>query len=389
MSKRSLNLLETSAKDEALKTDIRELGIILGNVLKEQEGEALYQTEEKLRALTKSLRTEYKERTRQEIISLINSLSIEEAYKVVRAFSVYFILVNAADEVNRVRLQRRNLINNDPSVVGTFDYTFEKLSEDKISIKNLEKVIDSLKVMPVFTAHPTEATRQTILRKILTISQLLLKREVHKNTKDELDAINRQLQTEITILWQSNEIRFHRVTVKDEIQRGLFFFKDVIYNILPEFYLHLNSKMNSFFNYDKPVPPIINFGSWMGGDRDGHPYVTVELTKETLLNNRRQILTLYLQDLDPLYVSLSTSSNIIQANKRLIRSINSDLDKLEVKSTDGILRDPSEKYRNKLYLISLKLQNTIENSTYGYKDVSEFINDLNLIYSVCLKTKES
>ena len=125
MSKRSLNLLEVSEKDEALKTDIRELGIILGNVLKEQEGESLYQTEEKLRALTKALRTEYKESTRQEIINLINSLSIDEAYKVVRAFSIYFILVNAADEVNRVRLQRRNIFNNDPAVVGTFDYTFE------------------------------------------------------------------------------------------------------------------------------------------------------------------------------------------------------------------------------------------------------------------------
>ncbi len=387
MSKRSLNLLEVSEKDEALKTDIRELGIILGNVLKEQEGETLYQTEEKLRALTKSLRTEYRESTRQEIINLINSLSIDEAYKVVRAFSIYFILVNAADEVNRVRLQRRNIINNDTAVVGTFDYTFKILSEDKISIKNLEKVINNLNVMPVFTAHPTEATRQTILRKILTISQLLLKREVTKNTKDELEEINRQLQSEITILWQSNEIRFHRVTVKDEIQRGLFFFKDVIYNILPEFYLHLNSKMNSFFKYDKPIPPIINFGSWMGGDRDGHPYVTVDLTKETLLNNKRQILNLYLQDLDPLYVSLSTSSNIIRANKKLIQSINTDLDKLEVKSTDGILRDPSEKYRNKLYLISLKLQKTIEDSPYGYKDVSEFIEDLNFIYFSLLENK--
>ena len=387
MSKRSLNLLEASAKDEALKSDIRELGIILGNVLKEQEGEELYQTEEKLRALTKSLRTEYQEKTRNEIIKLIDSLSVEEALKVVRAFSVYFILVNAADEVNRVRLQRRNIFNDDPAIVGTFDYTFKNLIEQNVSVKTLQKILDSLNVIPVFTAHPTEATRQTILRKILTISQLLLKREVSINTKDELAEISRQLQAEITILWQSNEIRFHRVTVKDEIQRGLFFFKDVIYNILPEFYSHLNFKMKSFFDYDESVPPIIHFGSWMGGDRDGHPYVTVDLTKQTLLNNKKQILNLYLQDLDPLYTSLSTSSNIIKTNNKLIQSINSDLNHLDVKSTDGILRDPSEKYRNKLYLISLKLQNTIEDSPSGYKDVSEFIEDLNLIYFSLLQNK--
>ena len=387
MSKRSLNLLEVSEKDESLKSDIRELGIILGNVLKEQEGEGLYQTEEKLRALTKSLRTEYQEKTRKEIIKLIETLSIDEALKVVRAFSVYFILVNAADEVNRVRLQRRNIFNDGPAIVGTFDYTFKKFTEQNISVKTLDKIINSLNVMPVFTAHPTEATRQTILRKILTISQLLLKREVSVNTKDELAEISRQLQAEITILWQSNEIRFHRVTVKDEIQRGLFFFKDVIYNILPDFYSHLNYKIKSSFNFPDSVPTIIKFGSWMGGDRDGHPYVTVDLTKQTLQNNKKQILNLYMQDLDPLYASLSTSSNIIQANKKLIESINADLNQLDVKSTDGILRDPSEKYRNKLFLISLKLQKTIDNSASGYKDVSEFIEDLNLIYLSLLQNK--
>ncbi len=387
MSKRSLKLLEASEKDEALKSDIRELGIILGNILKEQEGEALYHIEEKLRALTKSLRTEYKEKTRKEIIKLINSLSVEEAHKVVRAFSVYFILVNAADEVNKVRQQRRNILNNEAASVGSFDFTFQKFAEQKITAKTFEKIVNSINVEPVFTAHPTEATRQTILRKILTISRLLLKREISKNTKDELEEINRQLQAEITLLWQSNEIRFHKVTVKDEIQRGLFFFKDVLYNIMPKFYAHLNTKANVEFKYKNPLPALIHFGSWMGGDRDGHPYVTAELTKETLANNRKQILNLYLQDLDPLYISLSASSNIIKANKKLIQSINNDLSNLDVKSTDGILRDPSEKYRNKLYLISLKLQKTIDDSKYGYKNSSEFIEDLNLIYNSLSENK--
>jgi len=114
LNKRSLNLLTASEKDEPLKKDIRELGLILGKVLKEQEGENLYDIEEKLRALTKKLRTNYNEKTRRQIISVINSLNADEAHKVVRAFSIYFILVNAADEVHNIRLERDKIIKNDP-----------------------------------------------------------------------------------------------------------------------------------------------------------------------------------------------------------------------------------------------------------------------------------
>jgi len=119
MSKRSLNLLEDSIQDAPLKRDIKELGIILGNVLKEQVGNNLYETVEKLRALTKELRTVYKPEIRDEIISLIDSMSSDEAYKVVRAFSIYFILVNAADEVHKVRIQRANAINKSKPVWGS------------------------------------------------------------------------------------------------------------------------------------------------------------------------------------------------------------------------------------------------------------------------------
>ena len=388
MNKISLNKLEASEKDAPLKRDIRELGFILGNILKEQEGEILYETEERLRALTKSLRTEYDEKTRREIISLINSLSIEDAYKVVRAFSTYFILVNAADEVHRIRRYRETILLDSAPPGNSIEEALHSLKNSSGLNKNqIEKVLNNINIIPVFTAHPTEATRQTILRKILKISQLLLERELLKNTAEEEEEIKAQLQTEITLLWQSNEIRFHKVTVRDEIQRGLFFFKDVIYEIIPKFYLILNSKLKNEFNFKKPSPDVLHFGSWMGGDRDGHPYVTVDLTKETLLNNKNQIINLYLRDLPPLYTSLSSSLNIIKADKKLQQSVENEMRLLDFRIADGIMRDPSEIYRTKLLLISEKLQLTIDNKENGYSNAGELLADFQLIYNSLVKNK--
>ncbi len=390
MNKISLNKLEASEKDAPLKRDIRELGFILGNILKEQEGESLYETEERLRALTKALRTEYDEKIRKEIIALIDSLSIEDAYKVVRAFSTYFILVNAADEVHRIRRYRETITQNSAPPENSIEEALHYLKKDskaEITKDEIEKILNNIKIIPVFTAHPTEATRQTILRKILKISQLLLKRELIKNTPEEEDEIKTQLQTEITLLWQSNEIRFHKVTVKDEIQRGLFFFKDVIYELIPQFYLTFNIKLKNEYNFEKPAPNVLNFGSWMGGDRDGHPYVTVDLTRETLLNNKNQIINLYLKDLPALYTSLSSSVNIIGTDKKLFNSIEKDKKLLGSEINDGIMRDPSEIYRTKLLLIAEKLENTIKAKENGYKNAGELLKDFQLVYNSLIKNK--
>jgi phosphoenolpyruvate carboxylase len=384
MNKRSLNSLEVTEKDEPLKKDIRELGIILGKVLKEQEGIEVFHIEEKLRALTKELRTNYTDNIYKRIISLIEKLDIKKTHKVVRAFSTYFILVNAADEVHRIRMYRTRISANESVPKGSIEEAFSILSRADLSGENVKEILDAMEIIPVFTAHPTEATRQTILRKILRISQLLLQRELIKYTHEEEEEIKRELHIIITLLWQSNEIRFHKVTVRDEIQRGLFFFKDILYDVLPKFYIRLNLKLASYFNIESPSPAIIKFGSWMGGDRDGHPYVTEEITKETLLNNKKQIINLYLRDLEPLYTYLSTSSNIIPADKELVDSVKKDSALLKIKKINGLARDPSEIYRSKLYLISRKLLKTLNNEKKGYKNAEELLKDLDLIYqSLC------
>ena len=387
MSKNSINRLEESLQDEPLKRDIKELGVILGKILIEQEDYIIYETVEKLRALTKKLRTSYSKTTRGEIVDLISRLDLSKAYKVVRAFSIYFILVNAADEVHRIRRQRSNLLEAVINENGSIAEAFEELKKEKYTEKMVDEILNSIEIIPVFTAHPTEATRQTTLRKILKISQLLLKRELMILTLDEINEIKRELQTEITLLWQSNEIRFHKVTVKDEIQSGMFFFKEVLYDIIPDFYLSINSKLKTILNFDLRSPSLIKFGSWMGGDRDGHPFITVDITKETLLNNKRQIINLYQNDLDLLYTSLSSSLNISKASRSLEQSINSDISLFDKDFSDNILRDPSEIYRAKIFQISYKLKRTVNSEEFGYKKSSEFVDDLETIYESFSKNK--
>ena len=333
------------------------------------------------------MRTSYSKTTRGEIVDLISRLDSSKAYKVVRAFSIYFILVNAADEVHRIRRQRSNLLEAVINENGSIAEAFEELKKEKYSEKMVGEVLNSIEITPVFTAHPTEATRQTTLRKILKISQLLLKRELTILTLDEINEIKRELQTEITLLWQSNEIRFHKVTVKDEIQSGMFFFKEVLYDIIPGFYLSINSKLKTILNFDLRSPSLIKFGSWMGGDRDGHPFITVDITKETLLNNKRQIINLYQNDLDLLYTSLSSSLNISKASRSLEQSINSDISLFDKDFSDNILRDPSEIYRAKIFQISYKLKRTVNSEEFGYKKSSEFVDDLETIYESLSKNK--
>jgi len=381
MSNEQIKLIEDRKQDAPLKRDIKELGIMLGIVLKEQAGNNIYETVEKLRALTKLLRNEFSEKTRTDIVTVINSLSVEKAYKVVKAFSIYFILVNAADEVHRIRVQRNNELHDNPYQAGSLANALACLKEMKIRADLIMDSLNRIEIIPVFTAHPTEATRQTILRKVLRISKLLLKREIAVNTKEEIEETNQKLQTEITLLWQSNEIRFHKVTVKDEIQNGLFFFKEVLYDLIPEFYLTFNRHLRLIYDIDLPSPAIIKFGSWMGGDRDGHPFVTPEISKETLVNNKRQIISLYQLDLDNLYSSISTSDNIVSVSKELEKSVSFESGLFNLDKSESVLRDPTEIYRSKLLIISLKLEETKQNTKLGYNNMIEFLDDLYLIYN--------
>ncbi len=372
--------------DDRLRANIRELGYMLGEVLVEQEGEALFQVVEELRGLTKEWRAGSHADTRGPIKEIVAGLSPEQAYNVIKAFSIYFILVNAADEVHGI-VQRKKQSGKGHGEGDFYRETIAEIKKLKLSPGVMERMLQSIEITPVFTAHPTEATRQTILRKILNISTLLLERELAFQAPRQQETQRRRIKAEITLLWQSNEIRFHKVTVEDEIMRGLFFFKNVLYHVLPRFYDSLEYLFESELDYRKPLPRLLGFGSWIGGDRDGHPFVTEELTRKTLSIQQREIIQLYLQELNAIYNDLSQSTLIREADEALLKSIRKEQKELQVASTDNELREATEVYRAKLYLIHKKLENVLNGGQPRYESAKGFMQDLRLMYDSLVHNK--
>ncbi len=370
---------QESAKDAPLHRDIRELGAILGDVLIEQEGKEFFDLEEELRLLTKSLRSNYSEETKSKIDDLIGSLDLERASKIVRAFLFYFLLSNTADEVHRIRRQRAHALTDATPQRGSLEDAFIELSKDGKSFDFARQILELTTVVPVFTAHPTEATRQTVLRKILNISELLMKRETSTLTPDELADLRRRLHTEITVLWQTNEIRMNRVTVYDEIRRGLFFFSEILYDTIPMFYDRLNRTVSEVYRRHELAPVILRFGSWIGGDRDGHPFVTGEVTRKAITMQKKQILSSYLRDVDALYEDISSSTRLVGASRLLAESVESDRQSLSGQVSEQDLKDQSEIYRVKVFLMYNKLKNTLDEDGFRYRTAEEFVADLELM----------
>jgi phosphoenolpyruvate carboxylase len=367
--------------DERLRTNIRQLGFLLGEVLIEQEGRLLYESVEKLRALTKELRLKNNTAAKNRIRRIVKGLDLKDAYNIIKAFSIYFILVNAADEVNSI-ISRKTGEPDD-----YYGEAFEDIKKLKLSASSVSRILDCIKIVPVFTAHPTEATRQTVLKKILNISNLLLDEQLNYHTEAENIKIRERIKTEITLLWQSNEIRFHKITVEDEILNGLFFFKNVFYKILPDFYSNLSQSLKQYLNYDGDVPPLLKFGSWIGGDRDGHPYVSEDVTKQAFSIHRREILSLYLADIRKIYEELSTSIRIKNADSRLAGSIKKEEKRLGIVLSASRQREPSEVYRAKLFFIYRRLENTINGDGAFYSNPEELLHDIETIKNSLLRNE--
>jgi len=359
-----------------LSKNIKELGFILGDILKEQEGKKLFDTVEKLRSLTKVLRQ--KPDTKRKIQKIVNQLDLQESHNVIKAFAIYFILVNAADEVHKIVVNKTTEdINKIPS--GSFKESVQRLSKLKLTEKDLDEIITQIEIIPVFTAHPTEATRQTILKKILRISNLLLEKELSFLSVTDEQQIKNKIKAEITLLWQSNEIRFSKITVEDEVLRGLFFFKNVIYQILPNVYDNLGFELKNKLGYEKNISSLIKFGSWIGGDRDGHPFVSVDITKNTFKIHKREILNLYLNELKFIYEYLSTSTYLKNVSNKLRKRVTENESILELDENYKQLREPTEIYRGFLYQLYTKISNTIEDIEPKYNNSHELLSALDVM----------
>ena len=335
----------TREKQERLSEDIHLLGDILGHVIRRQAGIAIYELEERIRALTKARRVEADPAVDRHLSALVDGLDPAEAELVARSFTTYFELVNLAEEQHRVRVLRERERDAHPqplaeSVAGAVA-TLARAGVDEYEMRRL---LDRLSIELVFTAHPTQAKRRTVMAKLRRIAAALTDLDVRDLLPAERDALVARLTAEVTLLWVTDRSRTTRPTVTDEVRTGLFYFDNTLWNVLPAIYEHMSAALARHYPTLSPPDRFLTFGSWIGGDRDGNPNVTTAVTIETLRLHRGLALEKHRAATRQLDRSLSISDDLAPVSEALAAAVRAYG---ELNAHLAYLRDryPSETYR--------------------------------------------
>ena len=293
-----------------LREDFRLLGTFLGKVIKDQEGNIFFNIVEKFRLLSKNTLTDKnKSKVFSKISTEVKKLSPENTFKLTRAFSHILNLLNLAESIDASR--KLNEYENPYFKNKNQNLFIEDLIEGlfknkKISDKKIYEQATNLDIGIVLTAHPTEVKRRTLIQKYANLIYILEQRHLYKKYPSKIIELDRQLYSEIAIIWKTDELKRTKPSPLDEAKWGLAVIEDSLWDTIPKVYKRLNDIFRK--NLKKDLPRDFNpiqFGSWMGGDRDGNPNVTAEVTKKVLLFSRWQAAKLYDKELTKLIQDLS------------------------------------------------------------------------------------
>ena len=377
------------AKELPLRHDVRSLGILLGRVLVEQEGETFFDVVEQLRRLLiqhreqpssapETLAADLMTRARE----IISALPVEHAYRVTKAFAIYFELTNLAETNHRKRRRRaaRMLASKAP-VDGSFRGTLLRLRAAGVSAGAMLESMGKIRVTPVFTAHPTEITRHTIRLKRRRIAGYLERLDQLPLSDAEAREYESLLLAEITALWQTDEVRLKKPTVRDEIHMGLDYFPMVLFETLPRLFSELEDSWHEIYGTNAEIPELLSFGSWIGGDRDGNPFVTAASTRDALSMARHVIIDHYIAETTRLigHLSMSTRRNAVSAG--LARRVREYEEKLGEEHSRWKQITEAEVYRHFLEFLIARLRFSRESSRHlhAYQSSREFEDDLGVI----------
>lgn len=371
-------------REKPLRADVRFLGNILGKVIIQQEGQDIFEIEEKVRALTKDMRADYVKSQKDDLVATIRSLSNRDIYKVARAFTSYFKLVNIAEQNHRIRRRREYKYVSDTrdSVEGSIESLFDTLGERDISFEEFSALLNSMSIELVLTAHPTEVNRHIVLEKFRRISDLLEKFQNPILSQEEKKSIHIEIKAEVTSLWQTEEVPAFKITPIDEARGTQYYFEETILEALTRVYLEFEDRIKEHYGLkDIKIPPFFRFGSWVGGDRDGNPFVTHDITLEVLKMQMELVVNNYLEQVVLIEGQLSASRKLVDVSEELLKSVK--VDEKHIKEESGI-RNDDEIYRIKLSYIEKKLHGTLHRLSgrpfeHYYKDRWEFLEDLEII----------
>jgi len=361
--------------DAALRSDIRRLGNQLGNTLVRQHGESLLDAVERVRTLTRNLRDRgSNEDVTAELHDLFDDTDVAHAILLIRAFTVYFHLANVAEQVHRIE----DLNSGSPNFANQFEETVQVLTDSGIAPQEISQLVARAELRPVFTAHPTEASRRAILDKLAMVSRLIEQRGESRRTEADRRRIDRRIEELVEAIWQTDELRHVRPEPLDEARAVLYYLDLTVREAVPELLDEMQAALRSIGQALPTDRAPIRFGSWVGGDRDGNPNVSPATTDLVLSLQRRRALEILVDEVGALGHELSVSTRVHGVSDELQEAV--DADRPTLKDVQGRV-DWSEPYRIRCEAIRRRLVASADGdaSRRGYRTPAHLDADLEVI----------
>jgi phosphoenolpyruvate carboxylase len=376
--------------DARLREDIRLLGRILGDTVRDQEGADVFDLVERIRQTSIRFHRDDDKPARRELEIILDSMSTSQTVRIVRAFSYFSHLANIAEDQNNIRQMRARSTAVGSPRSGTLASTLSHARTAGFSPADLRKFFASALVSPVLTAHPTEVRRKSTIDREMEIAALLDRRERVQLTPEEFAASDEELRREVLTLWQTNLLRRTKLTVLDEVANGLSFYDYTFLHEVPRLHCALEDRLNEADGTQGELASFLRMGSWIGGDRDGNPFVTAEVMRGTLRLQSSRALRFYLEELHVLGSELSLAAHLADVSK--------DLRALAERSPDASPHRKGEPYRLAVSGIYARLTATaarldVETTrppvgqAAPYDNVGEFKADLDVLQRSLISNK--
>ncbi|HLU13611.1 MAG TPA: phosphoenolpyruvate carboxylase [Arenimonas sp.] len=369
--------VELPPTDDLLREDVNRLGALVGEILAEQVSPAFLQEVEALRVA--AIRRREAGAPLPEVATRLRGLPLDRAELLVRAFATYFGAVNLAERVHRIRRRRDYQRLQGPPQPGGLDDVLGRLRAEGVSPAEIAAAVARLRIEPVFTAHPTEAVRRALLEKESELVRCLVQDIDRGLTPQEREAAIERMRMALSAGWQTAETPAAKPTVGDELEHVAWYLAEVLYRVLPVFHEDLERALADAGVPDIALPPLLSFGSWVGGDMDGNPNAGADTIAATLARQRELVLGLYRAELGRLGSLLSQTEDRVGFAPELLQRLQDYAARLPDAAAAIRLRHADMPYRRFATLMAARLDATLEGDAAGYHDAGEFIADIRLI----------
>ncbi|MCG6117066.1 MAG: phosphoenolpyruvate carboxylase [Aquimonas sp.] len=370
--------IELTSSDQALRDDVKRLGALVGAVIDDQEGKAFFDRVEALRRM--AIQRREKGEPLDALVVALDGLPLDRAEALVRAFATYFGVVNLAERIHRIRRRRDYQKSEAAPQPGSLRAVIAELAADGVGFEQLLALLRRMQIEPVFTAHPTEAVRRALLEKEAEVVRCLVEDLDRTRTPNERKVDLARIRMALTSGWQTAENAIEKPTVADELEHVSYYLGNVLYRVLPVFHELLAEAVEEVYGRPLPaLPPLLRFGTWVGGDMDGNPNVGADTVAASMAAQRSLIIGNYRAELVHLAGLLTQSLGRVGVDPRVTLRIDDYRGRLGEAAQGLRSRHDDMPYRQLLHLMALRLAATEAEAAEAYRSPAELLDDLRLI----------